>query len=175
MDKYEKLEKLGEGAHGVVVKARVRTADQVRQERRLQRRREEEEEKGIATILGQVRKQNRHAGSRADARDCRAVTAAAPRARVASESQLIAALCLSLLQGTPKKRKFEDEVEASAAAAAAADAEAEGQEPDDIHLPAPPDTSVHTRAWETAAVELHAEIIATAQHRHSFTRIDAAL
>lgn len=95
MDKYEKLEKLGEGAHGVVVKARVRTADQVRQERRVQRRREEEEEKGIATILGQVRKQNRHAGSRADARDCRAVTAAAPRARVASESQLIAALSVS--------------------------------------------------------------------------------
>ena len=37
MDKYEKLEKLGEGAHGVVSKARVRSKQEIITDRRAHR------------------------------------------------------------------------------------------------------------------------------------------
>jgi uncharacterized membrane protein len=43
MDQYEKHEKLGEGAHGIVIKARVRTRDEVAQLRRLAREQEQQE------------------------------------------------------------------------------------------------------------------------------------
>ena len=43
MDQYEKLDKLGEGAHGVVVRARVRRVEEVAQARREERAKEQEE------------------------------------------------------------------------------------------------------------------------------------
>ena len=49
MEKYEKLEKLGEGAHGVVTKARVKRKEEIAAERREHRRRQAEEE---AAALG---------------------------------------------------------------------------------------------------------------------------
>lgn len=59
MDKYEKLEKLGEGAHGVVAKARVRSKEEIVADRRAHRLKQQqlllEEEKESSSTTTQVK------------------------------------------------------------------------------------------------------------------------
>ncbi len=60
MDQYEKQEKLGEGAHGVVIKARVRTREEIAAQRRQARQHEQLEavqaEKAAASLQNTPRK-----------------------------------------------------------------------------------------------------------------------
>lgn len=122
MEKYAKLEKLGEGAHGVVTKARVRSRDEVRQARL-------DEARAAHAAIVEVEPTETTTTTTTTTSD----DTAQPMA----------------IGNTPKKRKHEGDDQAGAAAAATTtevelkiddDGDVELLEP--IELPAPADTSM---------------------------------
>ena len=117
MEKYSKLEKLGEGAHGVVTKARVRSVDEIRAARKA----------AAASSEPQI--------------DIGAQPGAA-FAAAASSTATPASSSSSVTGNTPKKRKHEDDTTASSSSSAPMDDSDEVEILDPISLPAPADTIV---------------------------------